>query len=151
VEATLPISPAFFAHPSLSLFPLQKTTDQYFVNGFAPVISVLSKPSRNRLLKNLLPATSNSPILLHALVGWAASHLAVSPHVGGEPYTSIARITTSIADQKALVNINSMGMPNFGHGHGQEEELSLENEMWLLLILGGIEVSRAVPPLILCT
>ncbi|KAJ9096844.1 hypothetical protein QFC21_005117 [Naganishia friedmannii] len=112
----------------------------YFVNGFAPVISVLSKPSRNRLLKNLLPATSNSPILLHALVGWAASHLAVSPQVGGEPYTSIARITTSIADQKALVNINAMGMPHDGHGYGQEEELSLENEMWLLLILGGIEV-----------
>ncbi|KAI5449152.1 hypothetical protein NCC49_005290 [Naganishia albida] len=112
----------------------------YFVKGFAPVISVLGKPERNRLLNTLLPATSNSPILLHALVGWAASHLAVaqpSRGNGGEVYTSIARITTSIADQHALVKINSMGLPV---GRDGEEELSLENEMWLFLILGGIEV-----------
>ncbi|KAJ9091677.1 hypothetical protein QFC20_007571 [Naganishia adeliensis] len=118
----------------------------YFVKGFAPVISVLGKPERNRLLNTLLPATSTSPILLHALVGWAASHLAVSQPSrgasGGEPYTSIARITTSIADQRALGKINSMGLPVTGAG---EEELSLENEMWLFLILGGIEVRPPAP------
>lgn len=56
-------------------------------------------------------------------------------------YTSIARITTSIADQRALGKINSMGLSG---GGGGEEELSLENEMWLFLVLGGIEVRREI-------
>ena len=116
---------------------------QYFINGFAPVISVLGKPERNKLLKTLLPAASTSPILLHALIGWAASHVAVAqPNRGdgkNEPYTSIARITTSIADHTALVKMNSVGMQG-----AQEGDLSLENEMWLLLILGGIEVSFSI-------
>lgn len=35
-----------------------------------------------------------------------------------------------------------MGLPVTGAG---EEELSLENEMWLFLILGGIEVRPLAP------
>ena len=103
------------------------------MNGFGPIISVLGAPSKHSLVQSLLPLAANSPLLLPALIGWSASHLARI----GEPYASIARIATEVTDRRVQSLLQAGAASDATHG-----DVSLEDKLWIVLMLGGIEVSR---------
>jgi hypothetical protein len=109
------------------------------VNGFGPIISVLGAPSKHSLTQSLLPVAATSPLLLPALIGWSASHLAKI----GEPYASIAKIATEVTDRR----VQSLLMAGATTGEGGVGDVSLEDKLWIVLMLGGIEVS---PPVCVC-
>jgi hypothetical protein len=106
------------------------------VNGFGPIISVLGAPSKHSLVQSLLPLAANSPLLLPALIGWSASHLARI----GEPYASIARIATEVTDRRVQSLLQAGAASDATHG-----DVSLEDKLWIVLMLGGIEVSQTRP------
>lgn len=107
------------------------------MNGFGPIISVLGAPSKHSLTQSLLPVAATSPLLLPALIGWSASHLAKI----GEPYASIAKIATDVTDRRVQSLLMAGGATS---GEGAVGDVSLEDKLWIVLMLGGIEVSPGV-------
>ncbi len=105
---------------------------QYFVNGFGPIISVLGVVSKHAFIQSLLPVATQSPLLLPALIGWSASHLAPI----GEPYASIAKLATAATEKRASALMKA--------GQGNDLGVSAQDKIWMMLMLGGIGVSNAM-------
>lgn len=93
---------------------------------------MLGAPSKHSLTQSLLPIAATSPLLLPALIGWSASHLARI----GEPYASIATIATEVTDRRVEAILHAGPTTDGPHGH-----VTLEDKLWIVLMLGGIEVS----------
>jgi hypothetical protein len=74
-------------------------------------------------------------LLLPALIGWSASHLARI----GEPYASIARIATEVTDRRVQSLLQAGAASDATQG-----DVSLEDKLWIVLMLGGIEVSNLI-------
>ena len=102
----------------------ESADEQYFVNSFSKIISVLG-PTENNLLYHLLPLASASPLVMRGLVGWSAAHLAVL----GEPFSSIARTSRIYIEQQ----LHSYERSNIDNREREEA-------MMAMLMLGGAEV-----------
>ncbi|KIR71789.1 hypothetical protein I310_04469 [Cryptococcus deuterogattii CA1014] len=100
---------------------------QHFASTFSRVVSVLG-PDDDTLVTQLLPLAARSPLILHALVGWTASHLSIL----GEPYVTLADSAVALVEDH---------VKNMETAENMTDERQEENLM-SLLILGGICVCR---------
>lgn len=98
---------------------------EYWVNSFSHVLSVLG-PGHNPQVHNMLPVVQRSPLVMCALIAWAATHRANIGH----PYADVARLATDTTELQAdQLNIERELTPD-----------EREEYMWTLLILGGVEI-----------
>lgn len=100
---------------------------QHFASTFSRVVSVLG-PDDDTLVTQLLPLAARSPLIMHALVGWTASHLSVL----GEPHVTLADSAVALVEDH---------VKNMETAENMTDERQEENLM-ALLILGGICVCR---------
>ncbi|KIR34068.1 hypothetical protein I352_03301 [Cryptococcus deuterogattii MMRL2647] len=100
---------------------------QHFASTFSRVVSVLG-PDDDTLVTQLLPLAARSPLIMHALVGWTASHLSIL----GEPHVTLADSAVALVEDH---------VKNMETAENMTDELQEENLM-ALLILGGICVCR---------
>lgn len=99
----------------------------HWVNSFSRIVSVLG-PTDNSLVTYLMPLAERSPLVLCALLGWAASHLSVL----GDPYVSLAKAAVeTVETQVEHLDIDA-----------DVTEQRREECMMALLILGGIDICR---------
>jgi transcriptional activator protein UGA3 len=98
---------------------------EYWVNSFSHVLSVLG-PGHNPQVDNMFPVVQRSPLVMCALIAWAATHRANIGH----PYEEVARLATEFTETQAdQIDIERELTPN-----------EREEYMWTLLILGGTEI-----------
>ncbi|KLT39407.1 hypothetical protein CC85DRAFT_288600 [Cutaneotrichosporon oleaginosum] len=98
---------------------------EYWVNSFSHVLSVLG-PGHNPQVDNMFPVVQRSPLVMCALIAWAATHRANIGH----PYEEVARLATEFTELQAdQIDIERDLTPN-----------EREEYMWTLLILGGTEI-----------
>ncbi|BEI84510.1 hypothetical protein CcaverHIS002_0411140 [Cutaneotrichosporon cavernicola] len=98
---------------------------EYWVNSFSHVLSVLG-PGHNPQVDNMFPVVQRSPLVMCALIAWAATHRANIGH----PYEEVARLATEFTELQAdQIDIERELTPN-----------EREEYMWTLLILGGTEI-----------
>lgn len=100
---------------------------QYWVNSFAHVLSVLG-PGHNPQVNGMLPVVQRSPLVMCALIAWAATHRANIGH----PYDDVARLATDTTE----LQIDQFDIERDLNDDEREEY------MWTLLILGGLEIVR---------
>lgn len=97
----------------------------YWVGSFSHVLNVLG-PGHNPQVNNMLPVVQRSPLVMCALIAWAATHRANVGH----PYGDVARLATDTTEVQAdQLNIDRELTPD-----------ESEEYMWTLLILGGVEI-----------
>ncbi|KAL1410777.1 hypothetical protein Q8F55_001719 [Vanrija albida] len=104
------------------------TLYDYFVTSFSPVLSVLGGPGHNPVLDQLLPVVQRSPLVMCALIAWAATHRAGTGH----PYHDVARVSAETVEMQ----IDSLDITREFTNDEREEY------MWTLIILGGVEIVR---------
>lgn len=100
---------------------------QYWVNSWSHVLSVLG-PGHNPVVNTMLPVVQRSPLVMCALIAWAATHRANIGH----PYEDVARLASDTTE----LQIDQI---NIDRDLTEDEK---EEYMWTLLILGGLEIVR---------
>lgn len=91
------------------------------------MLSVLG-PGHNPQVNGMLPVVQRSPLVMCALIAWAATHRANIGH----PYQDVARLATDTTE----LQIDQLDIEREFSDEEREEY------MWTLLILGGVDIVR---------
>lgn len=100
---------------------------QYWVNSFSHVLSVLG-PGHNPVVNGMLPVVQRSPLVMCALIAWAATRRANTGH----PYEDVARVATE-------TTILQMDQLDIERDLTDDEK---EEYMWTFMIVGGLEIVK---------